>query len=88
MITLETKVQILSDYWFRFSQEPDHADFIEVHDIGIPLAVLLHLGHATATPTGIEWIETDYIDLCEEFGVDLHGDYSSLDNMLEISRYE
>ena len=88
MTTLETKMQILSDYWFAYSQDADHVDFIEVHDIGIPLAALVLLGHATATPTGIEWIESDYKDLLEEFGVDPLGDFDYLDQIVEIASYE
>lgn len=84
MITLETKVKILDAYWLAFSQDEEHSDFIEMHDIGLPLAVLLSLDCAVATTKGIEWIETDYDDLCEYLGVDRHGDYSSLDDMLDL----
>lgn len=88
MTTLETKIETLADYWFAYSQDPDHADFIEVHDIGIPLAVLLHLGHATATESGVVWIHTDYEDMLNEFGVDTMGEFESLDQIVEIASYE
>jgi hypothetical protein len=88
MITLETKTQILNDFWVSFSQDDEHTDFITLHDIGLPLAVLLSLDCAVATPKGIEWIETDYDDLCEYLGVDRHGEYASLDDLMEILSYE
>lgn len=88
MTTLEAKTQILSDYWFQYSQEPDHAEFIEIHDIGIPLAVLILLDHATATPSGVEWINSDFEDLLGKFGVDPLGDFDSLDEIVEIASYE
>jgi hypothetical protein len=88
MTTLEAKTQILSDYWFTYSQDADHADFIEVHDIGIPLATLILLGHATSTPSGVEWINSDFEDLLGMFGVDPLGDFDSLEEVLEISSYE
>lgn len=88
MTTLDTKIETLADYWFAYSQDPDHVDFVEVHDIGIPLAVLVHLGHALATETGVEWIDTDYADLLAEFGVDPLGEYESLEEIVEISSYE
>lgn len=85
MTTLETKTTILSDFWFMSAQDPEHEEFIEAHDIGIPLAVLTLLGHATATPTGVEWIHTDYADLLEHLGVDPHGEFDSLDELMEIA---
>jgi hypothetical protein len=85
MTTLETKMQILSDFWVTLSTDEEYADFAEVHDIGIPLAMLVIQGHALATESGVKWIETDYEDLCEELGLDKYGDYESLDEMLDLN---
>lgn len=85
MTNLETKMQILSDFWVHYSTSEEYAEFAEVHDIGIPLAMLVLQGHATASPSGIKWIESDYDDLCEELVIDKYGDYTSLEQMFEYA---
>ena len=87
MTTLDNKIQILNDFYIEFGSDGVYADFIEVHDLGLPLAVLITQGHALATESGITWIHDDFTALCEELGVDRHGDYESLDDMLEIAEY-
>lgn len=81
MNSIETKTQILHDLYVHYSTDDEFADFLDVHDLGIPLAVLITQGHATATPSGIGWIESDYNDLCEEIGIDKYGDYNVLEDM-------
>jgi hypothetical protein len=81
MTSIETKTQILNELYIEYSTDPEFQDFIEMHDLGIPLAVLITQGHATATPSGLKWIEADFDELCEEIGVDKYGDYDSLEEM-------
>jgi hypothetical protein len=89
MTTLETKTNILHQFWVEYSQDAgsEEASFINDHDIGVPLASLLVLGNALATPKGVKWIEEDFDSLCELMGIDKYGDYDSLETMLEISEY-
>jgi hypothetical protein len=84
MITLETKMTLLNDFWVAYGTDVEFADFIEMHDIGIPLAMLVIQGQAIATEAGVEWIENDYDDLCEELGIDKYGEYEDLDEMMEL----
>jgi hypothetical protein len=84
MITLETKMTILNDFWVAYSMDPEYVDFIEMHDIGVPLAMLVIQGQAIATEAGVKWIENDYDDLCEELGIDKYGEYEDLDEMMEL----
>ena len=88
MTTLDTKVQILHEFWIHYSTSGDYDDFIETHDIGIPLASCIVLGHAIATESGVRWIEDDYASLLDLLGVDPHGEYDSLDELMEIAGYE
>lgn len=85
MTTLETKTQILADLYVETVEGDTLYDFVEVHDLGIPLAVLITQGHATATPSGVEWIVKDFDDLCEEMEIDKYGDYDSLDEMWDMT---
>ena len=88
MTSLETKTQILHDLYVSTSVDDDLYDFVNLHDLGIPLSVLVVQNCATATPAGVEWILSDYNDLCDELGIDKYGDYESLDDLLEMSEYE
>lgn len=82
---IETKAQILHDLYIYLDAEGGMADFVEVHDLGIPLSVLIVQGHATATMTGIDWINADFDDLCEYLEIDKYGEYESLEDVLEMS---
>jgi hypothetical protein len=84
MTSIENKAKILHDLYIDYSTDSEFEDFVAVHDLGIPLAVLIVQGHATATPSGLKWIESDYNDLCEEIGVDKYGDYDSLEDMFML----
>jgi len=85
MTNLETKIAILADFYLYYAQEEEYADWAEAHDLGLPLSILVEQKYATATPAGVEWIISDYNDLCEELGIDKHGDYTTIEQMLELS---
>lgn len=84
MTSIENKTQILHDLYIFYGGDEEFSDFVDVHDLGIPLAVLVLLGHAQATPSGVEWINSDFDALCEEIGVDKYGDYDSLEEMFML----
>lgn len=85
MTTLDTKMQILHDLYVETGQDEEFQDWLEVHDLGVPLAVLVIQGCAIATEAGVKWIESDYDDLCEYYEVDKYGDYESLDDLVDLS---
>jgi hypothetical protein len=84
MTTLETKMGILHDLVIYGDEE--YAEFLEVHDLGCPLAMLVIQGQALATEAGVVWIEKDYADLCEFLEIDVYGDYDSLEEMEEYAK--
>jgi hypothetical protein len=83
MTTLETKMQILHDLYMEYANE--YPDFVETHDVGVPLAALTVLGHALPTPKGVAQIEATYDNWCEFLEIDRHGDYTSFEDMIEMS---
>lgn len=83
MTNLDTKIQILHDLYMDYSNE--YIDFVEVHDIGVPLATLIVLGDAIPTPKGVEQIEATYDNWCEFLEIDRHGDYATIGEMIGLS---
>lgn len=39
--TFDNKIAILADLWMIYRDEPEWKDFIEFHDLGLPLAFML-----------------------------------------------
>ena len=79
------KVEVLNDFYMDYSGSDQYADFIEIHDLGLPAAVLSFNGSATLTDIGVKHVEETWIDLCELFEIDHHGEYESLESMIEFA---
>lgn len=37
----DTRVEILSEFWYAYQHEDDEKEFFEFHDLGLPLAYML-----------------------------------------------
>ena len=83
MITLETKTQILHDLYMHYNNE--YPDFVEVHDIGVPLSALIIIGSAVATAEGVKDIEATYDNWCEFLEIDKYGDYATIEEMIDLA---
>jgi len=77
------RVEILSDLYMEYYV--DYEQFIEDNDLGVPLAVLITLGCATASATGIEMINQSFDSFCELLDIDNHGEYEDIDSMIEFA---
>lgn len=80
-----SKVEILNDFYMDYSGSDQYADFIEIHDLGLPAAVLSFNGSATLTEIGIKNVEETWIDFCELLEIDHYGEYESLESMIEFA---
>lgn len=86
---MTNKTQILHDFYIN-ATDSDHSEFLETHDLGIPLAVALTQGLVTIdgiTEEGWRWINMDYDALLEHLGVD-KDEFSSYSELMEIAGYE
>jgi hypothetical protein len=79
------KVFILHEFYLEFLGTDEFANFFRLNDLGLPLAVAIQNGGATATPTGQGWIEETWKNLCEVIKVDHHGEYESLSDLMEMA---
>jgi hypothetical protein len=80
--TFENKCAILSDLWLNYKDEAELADFVEYNDLGLPLAYLIHTDLVTVNESGISYIDETFNLLCEGVGVDLDGEYESLNELM------
>ena len=78
----ETKCEILSDLWLNYKDEAELRDFVEYNDLGLPLAYLIHTNLVTINESGIPYIDETFNLLCEGVGVDLDGEYESLNELM------
>ena len=80
--TFENKCAILSDLWLNYKDEAELADFVEYNDLGLPLAYLIHTELVSVNENGISYIDETFNLLCEGVGVDLDGEYESLNELM------
>jgi hypothetical protein len=62
---LASKCDILNDIWINHSNNEWFEDFIEINDLGLPMAYFICNGIVEATPLAIEIIDVSFADLLE-----------------------
>lgn len=73
------KCEILGDIYVWEKDTPEFTSLIDDHDIGMPLAYLIHSGIVTAwTEEGETHIDYAWNDMCDTLGKDMDGEYHSL----------
>jgi hypothetical protein len=80
----ETKCEILSDLWINYKDNEELEDFVEYNDLGLPLAYLIHTELVTVNETGMPYVDETFNLLCKALDLDLDGDYTSLNELMEI----
>lgn len=86
--TFENKCAILSDLWLNYKDEAELRDFVEYNDLGLPLAYLIHTDLVTVNESGISYIDETFNLLCEGVGVDLDGEYESLNELMTFDELD
>ena len=76
---------ILADLWINFRGEEQFSDFIEYNDIGLPLAYYIHTDLVTPTDQAKMFVEETFNLLCAALGLDVDGEYESLNEMFDKS---
>jgi len=81
-----SKCEILYDLYMNYSDE--YEEFIDANDIGVPAAVLSHIGAVTLTDKGIHSIEETWTSLCDILEIDPYGNYPTIEFMMEFANAE
>lgn len=65
-----TQVEILADFQSEFQEDARFTEFIEMRDLGFPIAYLLREAMVkSVTDAGKEWVNRAFEDLLELFGL-------------------
>ena len=70
---LASKCDILNDIWINHSDDESFYDFIEINDLGLPMAYFICNGIVEATPLAIEIIDLTFADLLELLDIEDTG---------------
>ena len=62
-----SKVDILNDLWINYSEEEEFQDFIEMNDLGLPLAHCISNGIVESTPLAEQLVNQSFNSLIELF---------------------
>lgn len=79
---LASKCDILNDIWINHSENEWFEDFIDINDLGLPMAYFICNGIVEATPLAIEIIDATFADLLELFEIEDNG-FKSLKDLVK-----
>ena len=57
------KCQVLAEFWSKHKENPELADLVNYHNVGLPLAFMQENNLCVATDKGIEYINVTFDDL-------------------------
>jgi len=81
----DSKVEILAQVWDDYTLEDESwTEFVQLHNIGLPLAYCLREDLATPTEEGRDWIEAVFQFLLDLLKIEDIG-FFSLDAMLKVA---
>ena len=86
--TFDNKCAILADLWLNYKSNEELEDFIEYNDLGLPLAYVIHTGLASVTDDGIGYVDETFNLLVSSLGLDLDGEYESLNELMDMQEDE
>lgn len=73
---------ILTEFVSANRNNPYWDNFFSNNDVGLPLAYLISHDLATATDTGLPYLQETWLALCETFEADPEGEFDNLDDLL------
>ena len=59
------KCQVLAEFWSKHKENPELADLVNYHNVGLPLAFMQENNLCVATDKGIEYINETFDDLVD-----------------------
>lgn len=82
---IKTKCEIIEEFILNQSEivafSDDIEEFLELNDVGIPLAQSVSYNLASLTPEGEEMVEDTWMHMCALLAVDPNGEYEELNDM-------
>ena len=81
--TLDNKIQILSDVWLNYRDEPDFRDFIEYNDLGLPLSYAISSNIVPMTDRAKGFVEETFALLLAGLEIAEDTGFETLDDLLQ-----
>jgi hypothetical protein len=79
---IASKCDILTDIWINHTENEWFADFIEINDLGLPMAYFISKGIVEMTPMAKDLVDNTFTDLLELFDVKDTG-FTSLKDIVK-----
>ena len=77
---LASKCDILTDLWVNHSENERFESFVEINDLGLPLAYFIANGVVEITPLASDIIDATFADLLDLFDIEDTG-FTSLKDL-------
>ena len=75
------KCEILNDLWINYTDHEMFEDFIEINDLGLPMAHFICQGIVESTPLAKELVEQSFADLLDLLELE-DAEFENLEQMI------
>ncbi len=83
---METKAEILADFWNTYKYDKQFADFFQYNDLGLPLAYAISTGMVSSTPHAELFIAETFDLLLEVLGISDDTGFETLDDIVILTQ--
>lgn len=85
--TFNDKCEILGELWLNFRNDGDFDNFIDIHDVALPLAYLLSKNISAITPEAEQMVNDTWLSFLETLAIEDDG-YQSLGEVMIVASEE
>jgi hypothetical protein len=78
---IESRIDILADFWITYKDNPEFKDFIQYNDLGLPLAYAISSGIISESPVANGFVNETFDLLLEAMEVPDDG-FETLDDLI------
>lgn len=82
--TFGKKCEILGNLWLGYRNDGEYYPFMEIYDVELPLAYILHKNITTITPQAEEMINNAWLAFLESIRLE-DNDYQSLGEVMIVA---
>ena len=83
MTPIETKCEILADFYNHYQDNPEFEDFFAYADLGIPLATMVMFDLCELTEEGLDAVEETWDLFLEACGVEQDTGFENLQDVIK-----
>jgi hypothetical protein len=76
------RCELLHDFYMANLNNDEYSEFIQINDVGFPIAYLAVMGYADPTPVGVLAVNETWNSLCEMLEIDPLAEYAGIEEMM------